>query len=86
MISNQPRASRSSDFEITRTIMTLVPSDFVAFDQQSFRQAMRSKERRLEIWETELQNNCACVTYDPVGARGRENLDLSNTFLMKDRS
>ena len=39
---------------------------------------------------TELQNNCACVTYDPVGAtvgavvgaRRRENLDLSNTFLM----
>ena len=35
---------------------------------------------------TELQNNCACVTYDPVGARRRENLDLSNTFLMKDQS
>ena len=35
---------------------------------------------------TELQNNCACVTNDPVGARGRENLDLSNTFPMKDQS
>ena len=31
---------------------------------------------------TELQKNYACVTYDPVGARRRENLDLSNTFLM----
>ena len=34
---------------------------------------------------TELQNNCACVTYDPVGLR-RENLDLSSTFQMKNQS
>ena len=40
----------------------------------------------LHLLTTELQNNCACVTYDPVGARRRENLDLSNTFLLKDQS
>ena len=39
-----------------------------------------------QLCPTELQNNCACVTYDPVGARGRENLYLSKTFLMKDQS
>jgi len=44
---------------------------------------------------TELKNDCACVTGDPVGQSRsrlpsrrdiwRENIDLNNTFRMKDR-
>ena len=37
---------------------------------------------------TELKNDCPCVTGDPVGDRRRgswrENIELSNTFRMKD--
>ena len=34
------------------------------------------KTAKIVFNQTELQNNCACVTYDPVGARRREDLDL----------
>ena len=62
------------------------PCPDLSFLPAPYRGWTRAGERRLHPWMTELQNNCACVTYDPVGARGRENLYLSKTFLMKDQS
>ena len=36
--------------------------------------------------ETELKNDCACVTYGQSAGRRRENLDSSNKFLMLNQS
>ena len=49
---------------------------------------------RVRVEMTELKNDCACVTGDPVGQSRsrlpgrrdiwRENIDLNNTFRMKE--
>ena len=73
----------------TNFVSPVQPRDAIRKAREVF---LISKGKTLDLFwvkrvtQTELQNNCACVTYDPVGARRRENLDLSNTFLMKDQS
>ena len=45
----------------------------------------RCEGSHYEAMTTELKNDCACVTCDPVGGSRRENLDSSdssNKFLM----
>ena len=52
-----------------------------------FRCTFRSRPQHAGVLLTELKNICACVAFYPVGAGDSwctRNIDLSNTFRMKD--